>query len=98
MTKVITANRLRDGEVVYFTVSRQWDGDIARAVPVTTPEHEVQLMTSAAQSVKANAVVDVAVVDLDPSGAVPQRLRERIRANGPTIHPQFARVRSAVAA
>ena len=83
---VVTANRLRDGAVVYRTADGGWTIDLAAAAVVTT--------TPAAQDLLKGAVADdvgavgpyVAPVELTSDQRVlPGNLRERIRVAGPTI-------------
>jgi Protein of unknown function (DUF2849) len=83
---VVTANRLRDGAVIYRTTDKGWTTELAGAAVVTT--------TPAAQDLLKGAVADdvgavqayVAPVELTPDrGVLPGNLRERIRVAGPTI-------------
>lgn len=85
--KLITANRLSDGVVVFLAA----DGFVAAitdaAVLSAADAIEAGLAT-AARATARQEVVDVNVIDvtLDKSGRpVPVRLRERIRAFGPTV-------------
>jgi hypothetical protein len=83
---VVTANRLRDGVVIYRTSDGGWATELAAAAVVTT--------TPAAQDLLKGAVADdigavgayVAPVELTPDrGVLPGNLRESIRVAGPTI-------------
>jgi len=86
--KVLTANRLIDGEVVWFGTGEAWieliDG--ARIARDKIAEEALQMIGKAALA--ANLVVDVDLIDVELQGhrIVPTRLRERIRAAGPTNH------------
>ncbi|MDX2224875.1 MAG: DUF2849 domain-containing protein [Rhodospirillaceae bacterium] len=91
MSKIVTANLLLTGEVVYLTPARRWSPHFENAVRFSSREDEEQLLAIAAEAVRKNAVVDVTTISLAETGASPVRLRERIRALGPTVHPQFAR-------
>jgi hypothetical protein len=91
MSKIITANLLHTGEVVYLTPARQWSPFIENAARFSSREDEEQHLAIAADAVSKNAVVDVATISLAETNAAPVRLRERIRALGPTVHPEFAR-------
>lgn len=83
---VITANRLRDGAVVYRTAAGGWATELAEAVIVTTVAQASEQLT-AANADDVNAVGPyLAPVKQDDSGrVVPGNLRERIRLWGPTI-------------
>jgi len=82
---VVTANRLRDGVVIYRTASGSWTTNLADAAVVTS--------TAAAQDLLRGAVADdvgavgayVAPVEMTDDGVSPGNLRERIRVAGPTI-------------
>ncbi len=82
MPSVVTANRLRDGIVVYLASDGSWTEEISRARLAETEDEVAALEAQAAQAVKAREVVavypmDVALYD----GAVdPLSVRERIRA------------------
>lgn len=84
--KVLTANRLADGEAVWFARDGSWAETIGPAEVAGDKEGEARLEAIGKSAYEANAVVDVAVIDVDlvDGEIVPHRLRERIRAAGPT--------------
>jgi len=91
-TKMITANRLRDGAVIFLNVSGEWTEQTAGAAVAHTAEDEQTLLNLAAASVKACLVVDPVAIDVSPTHTTtPSRLRERIRQIGPTVRPDLAR-------
>jgi predicted NAD/FAD-binding protein len=81
----VTANRLRDGAVVWRT-SGGWSEDMADAAIATSSEEALALLDGA-KADGINAVESyVAHVALDEAGrAQPLNLRERIRTGGPTV-------------
>jgi hypothetical protein len=85
--KAITANRLGDGLVVFLDAAGGWSLSVAEARLLNDgPELDEANAFAKAQH-DARVVVepypiDVEIVDGKP---VPVRLRERIRAEGPTI-------------
>ena len=88
MPKVVTANRLDDGVVVFLARDRTWSEDLSEAWVVDGEDTLHRLETLADQSTAENLVVsvyamDVALVD----GALsPTSVREEIRAaHGPSI-------------
>ena len=89
--KLLTANRLRDGAVVYWGPAGAWTPSLPAAVRLEDVEAATALKAAAAAS---EAVVAAYLVDLDAGEPVPrERLRERIRAGGPTagsLHPDGA--------
>lgn len=91
MPQIVTANRLIDGEVVFRTADGSWERDIATA-GVLDDKAAVEAANAAAMAdFEAAIVVDVAVIDVTVDGAaiVPVRLRERIRAFGPTVKSDY---------
>jgi len=83
--KVLTANRLTDGEAVWFS-DGHWVEAIGPADVVGDKDGEARLEAIGKAAYENNEVVDVGVIDVDlvDGTIVPQRLRERIRAAGPT--------------
>ncbi len=84
--KILTANRLTDGEAVWFTASHGWAETITNAEVARDKEGEARLEAIGNAAYLNNEVVDVNLIDVDLvcGEIVPLRLRERIRAAGPT--------------
>lgn len=84
--KVLTANRLSDGESVWYSANG-WVQDFGQSEIAENPDAESRLTTIGALAFANNEVVDVNLIDvaLADGKLVAQRLRERIRADGPTI-------------
>ncbi|MCB2107065.1 MAG: DUF2849 domain-containing protein [Rhodobacteraceae bacterium] len=97
MSKIVSANLLLTGEVVYLGPSHRWVSDIDLATRYAAAD-DAKWRKFADQALAADQVIDVTTIDVDASSDEPVRLRERIRALGPTIHPAFARRKSAAAA
>ncbi|ABC22732.1 DUF2849 domain-containing protein [Rhodospirillum rubrum] len=79
--EVITANRLTDGKVVYRRGDGGWSADLAEALTLSGE-------ALAAELDRARAEPDTAVVGIYShalEGGEPAHLRERIRAQGPTV-------------
>jgi len=85
--QILTANRLTDGISVWYDVDGQWNESIARAQIARTKEDEERLAAIGKQAFAANLVLDVNLIDVEETNGFirPLRLRERIRAEGPTI-------------
>ena len=83
--KVLSANRLTDGEAVWFA-DGAWVETIGPADVVGDKDGEARLEAIGKTAYENNEVVDVNLIDVDvvDGRIVPQRLRERIRAAGPT--------------
>ncbi|MDR6758220.1 hypothetical protein J2Y48_003519 [Mycoplana sp. BE70] len=85
--KVLTANRLADGISVWLDAAGNWNESLQAAFVARHKEAVEALETTGRQAFADNKVVDVNVVDVeDVDGALrPLRMRERIRAEGPSI-------------
>ncbi|MCX5513355.1 DUF2849 domain-containing protein [Kaistia algarum] len=85
--KIITANDLRGGLVVFLTPSGGWSIELAHSRIIGTGELDEALAYAKAQS-DAQIVVEPYEIDVELAEGipVPLRLRERIRAaKGPTV-------------
>lgn len=84
--KVLTANRLIDGEAVWFARGGYWSESIEPSEIAQDGQDEVRLEAIGRTAGERNEVVDVSLIDVDviDDEIVPRRLRERIRAAGPT--------------
>jgi hypothetical protein len=84
--KVLTANRLIDGEAVWYSAEQRWAETIVGAEVARDKVAEQTLDAIGKAAYANNEVLDVELIDvaLVDGAIVPQRLRERIRAAGPT--------------
>jgi hypothetical protein len=84
--KILTANRLTDGEAVWYSADQNWSEMIAGAEIANDAAGEARLEAIGEAAYLANQVVDVNLIDVQlVAGAIrPTRLREQIRAAGPT--------------
>ena len=85
--KVITANRLSDGLVIFIGENRTWVTDIAEAVTFADgPDLEAGIAFGV-ESVAARMLIDPYPIDVTIENGKPVavRLRERIRTDGPTV-------------
>ncbi|SER15878.1 Protein of unknown function [Faunimonas pinastri] len=83
---IITANRLSDGAVVFLTASG-WSTRIAEAQALEGKESVAAALARAAADAEASIIVEPYPVDVErrAQGLTPTKLRERIRAQGPTV-------------
>jgi len=88
--KVITANDLFGGHVIYWTKDRSWTDRLSEAVILEGDAALSELTLAVADESRSVGpyLMDVSAENL-PAGR--GRLREEIRDLGPTIHPQFGR-------
>ena len=85
--KVITANALLEGDVVYLTQDDTWSRHLADA-DVLTDEADAQIRLIDA-SARTDEVVGVYLADVKPgkSGPKPTHFREAFRMRGPSNYP-----------
>lgn len=84
--KILTANRLSDGLAVWLARDHSWAERIGEAEIAGDAATEEKLERAGHAALLKNEVVDVNLIDIDVADGeiVPRRLRERIRAAGPT--------------
>ncbi|GAA4499685.1 DUF2849 domain-containing protein [Gluconacetobacter tumulicola] len=89
-SSVITANRLLDGRIVWQVEEGTWSTLIDDAGIIPNDEIEAAIAHAAGRQ-QADGLVGVYGVQVDPEAATPTpvTVRERIRAFGPTVHPDF---------
>jgi hypothetical protein len=80
---ILTANRLRDGEVVYWR-GGEWVSGFPEAEAFREKSGAQAALTAAEEAVRARLVVNPYLFDVDDRGR-PIEERERIRAAGPTV-------------
>lgn len=85
--QVLTANRLTDGIAVWYDREGKWNEWIGRSTVANTREEADALEAIGKKAYANNEVLDVNLVEVEEiEGQIrPLRLRERIRAEGPTI-------------
>lgn len=82
--KVITANALLSGEVVYLTDADEWSPALSKAAVLTDEaDAQLRLLDASAQS---DAVVGVYLADVrqEAEALLPAHFREAFRATGPS--------------
>jgi hypothetical protein len=83
---LITANRTRDGVVIYRTGDGGWTTELGGAKVITTAPAATELLQAAIADDLGAVGAYVAPVSLAADGSVrPGNLREKIRLAGPTI-------------
>lgn len=85
--KVLTANRLGDGIAVWLDANGQWTERLQEAFVARHAEAVAALEEAGRRAFASNIVLDVNVIEVEEKDGKlrPLRLRERIRAEGPTI-------------
>ncbi|MEO1066342.1 MAG: DUF2849 domain-containing protein [Pseudomonadota bacterium] len=97
--KAITANHLTGGHVVFFASGGTWSKNMDDAALYTNDDAFDAAMKAAHLDQDRHYVVGVYEIDVElaAGGPRPQKLRERIRAEGPTtaygddVKPEFSK-------
>lgn len=90
--RIVTANDLLVGDVVYLTAAGGWSRRLAEAAVAETPEAAERLLALAAGQPDRAVGPYLAAVARDAGGALRfAHHREAIRDHGPTIRPDLDR-------
>ncbi|MEX0340337.1 MAG: DUF2849 domain-containing protein [Arenibacterium sp.] len=82
--KVVTANDLLMGDVVYLTAENEWSRSLTEALVLREPDQAEEHLSLAAQ--RAGEVVGVYLADVrvTDQGPEPMHFREDVRRTGPS--------------
>jgi len=85
--QIVSANRLTDGAIVFLRADDGWSSSLDEAWFVEDETALAAALARAQTDAKDNAVVAIEAFEVrrTEKGVVPERLRDRIRVNGPTI-------------
>ena len=99
MPQIVTASRLVDGAVVFLDDGGGWSERLDRAAVFASKPEAAAGLEAGRAAEAASLVVDVYAVDVSVGAGtpVPLKLREAIRARGPTILPAFTKPGSTAA-
>lgn len=91
--QVLTANRLSDGEVVFFTRAGDWSPAIDEAALALEPDAAKALEARGLEAVRANMVTGAYLFPAERrDGRVrASHIRERIRTLGPTVREDLGK-------
>ena len=91
--KVMTANLLREGDVVYLSAKGTWSLWLRDAELVGDAEGAARLEAAAAKAVDERLVIGPYLMQVAEESGRPRPVgtREKIRAKGPTTHPSFGK-------
>ena len=93
-SQVVTANRLRDGSVVFLTAGHRWSERIGVSAVAGDEAAAEALLAAAERAVRAGEIVAgpyLIDVEIAAGQLRPLRYREYLRAVGPSDHPEFGR-------
>jgi hypothetical protein len=82
--KIITANALIDGDVIYLTDSNTWSGDLQHARVFTDEDSANAHLSQAAAQTACAVGVYLVDIKLEDGVLVPTHFREAFRKTGPS--------------
>ena len=93
MAQIVTASRLADGTVVFLDAGGGWTERLDGAAVFADKTAAATGLDAGKAAEAASLVLDVYAVDVTVGAGdiVPVKLREAIRARGPTIIPAFTK-------
>lgn len=91
--KVLTANHLLSGEVVFLAEGELWSPHIAEALVTGADDDTAWMEAAGERAVAAQVIVEPYLIDVERVGhaPVPVRYRERLRTRGPTVRPDLGK-------
>ncbi len=91
--KILTANDLRNGRVVFATGENDWSPVISRAHISNDNETDEKLLSIGKQAVDRQIIVEPFLIDITIENGLPApvRFREQLRVCGPSVRPEFSR-------
>lgn len=89
--KIILANRLADGRVVFFTKDNGWSAQVSESVVANTFAEELALLRVATISENTNDVIGILAINADLSHGSPRpaHIKFNMQANGPSVRPDL---------
>lgn len=91
--RIFTGNRVADGIVIYLDDAGGWTETVSKSRLIATPEDQAAATEMADKAADDAVVADPYLIDVTEDGGEirPVRYRERIRAYGPPVHPDFVK-------
>ena len=93
MSQIVIANRLRDGLVVFLGSEKQWVLQVQDCSPASD-ESQATALLSIAEAAEANQeIIGATLIEVEMREGVltPIKMREAIRALGPTIRKDLGK-------
>ena len=84
--KVVTANLLREGDVVYLSAAGDWVRELAKAETLVDEAHAQDRLLDAERQPLVVVGAYLADVKEGPDGPEPVHFREAFRASGPSTY------------
>ena len=91
--KILTANDLRSGGVVFLTAHGDWSPYISHALVCDDSETAEKLEISGQRAVNEQIIVEPFFIKVTIKNSVPLpvRFREQLRTSGPSVRTEFSK-------
>lgn len=91
--QAVTANRLVDGDVVYFTPAGGWSEQLSDAAIADDRQAGAALLDRAAMDVETQLIIEPYLFEVATEGRqiTAVSVREKIRMAGPTVRPDLGK-------
>ena len=96
--RVVTANALASGDVVYLTGCDEWSPELLHAEFIDDADHADFRLTVASRQTRLVVDAHLAEVAITDQGPVPVTRREALRATGPSVATGHRIAQPAIAA
>lgn len=89
--QVVTANRLDNGNAVFYSKDDEWHNSIDLASNIEAGDSADQLLAQASSDANQIVVVGPYLIDVEQENGrcTPSRYREMIRTRGPSVRPDL---------
>ncbi|MHA1165161.1 MAG: DUF2849 domain-containing protein [Alphaproteobacteria bacterium] len=89
--RVLTANFLQDGIVVFLGPGGAWAPSLERALLAHSDDDVARLEALGGRAAEANLIIDPYLIEVEYAGSAlsPVAFRERMRARGPSVNLEF---------
>lgn len=89
--RILTANLLGDGLVVFLGTDGSWAPGLESARLAHSNDDVAQLEAVGGEAARANHIVDPYLIEVEDTGSslLPIEMRERMRARGPSVNLEF---------
>ena len=93
MPEIVIANRLRDGLVVFMGFEKKWVERAEDCAPAEDAEAAAELMSISELAETNQEVIGASLIEVEDRDGVltPIKMREAIRAKGPTVRKDLGK-------
>ena len=89
--QIITANELRNGNVIYLNASNIWVDNLTLACVYDIDKEGIDISNITNEAMRNNNIIGIYTISVQQNGneILPISMKERIRSIGPTVTPNM---------